>query len=247
MGDVEIREDGLAYCKVCGYPRQSRVQFPWGVQTPRCLCLCEQEQLKREQAEEKERRRREIIRQNRREAFPDASYLNMTFENADSDNLINIAHRFVDNFDKLKKTGQGLIFLGTVGCGKTYASACIVNALVEKGYKCRFTSFADILRDANHGEELTHYDLVVFDDFGVERWTDYSKEIVCSVINKLYVANVSCILSSNITINEFNQPNDIATARITSRLKERCFPVVSNHKDRRTAKTDDIKNLLGID
>ena len=246
LGNVEIREDGLAYCKTCGHPKQVRVKFPWGEETPRCVCKCEQEQIEREKAEEREQRRRELIRQNRHEAFPDKSYFNKTFKNADNDNLIEMSRRYVENFDKLRKGGNGLIFLGPVGCGKTYAAACIINALIDKGYKCKFTSFADIIKAKGQSDELLDFDLVVFDDFGVERWTDYGKEIVCSVINQLYAANIPCILTSNFTPDEFDHPSDMAMQRILSRLKERCLPLISRHADRRASNQSDIKNILGI-
>lgn len=40
---------------------------------------------------------------------------------------------------------KGLLLYGGVGTGKTFAAACIVNALIDTGRPCLMTNFARVL------------------------------------------------------------------------------------------------------
>ena len=91
-------------------------------------------------------------------------------------------------------THIGCLFWGGVGTGKSYLAGCIANALMEKEIPVHMTNFALILNDLaasfeNRNEyisRLCRYPLLILDDFGMERGTEYGLEQVFNVIDSRY-------------------------------------------------------------
>lgn len=235
QGDY-VGEDGLLYCAKCNTPKQCRVTIFGEERTPMCLCLCETEKMKREEAE---RNRIERERTLRRVCFTEQEMQTWTFANDDgeSSQVISIAKKYVENFDKMRKDGKGLLLFGTVGNGKTFAAACIANALIDKDYPCRMTTFSDIAKDIFDGKlnphDLNKYALLVLDDLMAERKTEYMQEIVFNVIDSRYKAGLPLIVTSNLTAEAIKNPADLAYQRIFSRLLEMCVPIEVKGEDRR--------------
>ena len=179
-----------------------------------------------------------------------------TFENDDgqSSQIIMVAKNYVENFKKMREDGKGLLLFGTVGTGKTFAAACIANALIDKGYPCLMARLSDIAQGIFDGDFTCHdfnkYPLLILDDLGAERKTEYMQEIVFSVIDSRYRARLPLIVTSNLTAEAIKNPADIAYQRIFSRLLEMCLPVECNGEDRRRKilKRDfgQYKDLLGL-
>lgn len=82
-------------------------------------------------------------------------------------------------------------------------------------------------------DSLESYDLLIIDDFGTERDTEYMNEIVFQVIDARYRSGLPMILTSNITAEELGRPDDIKNQRIYSRILDRCIPIEFTGKDRR--------------
>lgn len=234
QGDYEL--DGLLHCHKCNTPKQCRVEFFGVVKTPMCLCRCEVEKRKLAEAE---RKRIERERTMRRACFTEQEMQTWTFANDDgeSSQIIGIAKRYVENFDKMLKDGKGLLLFGTVGNGKTFAAACIANALIDKDFPCRMTTFSDIAKDIFDGKlnphDLNRYALLVLDDLMAERKTEYMQEIVFNVIDSRYRAGLPTIVTSNLTADAIKNPADVAYQRIFSRLLEMCLPIECKGEDRR--------------
>lgn len=63
----------------------------------------------------------------------DNTFFGYTFANCDGTHpCAKYAHRYVEYFTEFQKNGQGLLFWGNVGTGKTFLAGCIANALMEK-------------------------------------------------------------------------------------------------------------------
>lgn len=249
-------EDGLLYCHKCNTPKQCRVEIFDTVRTPMCLCKCETEKREREEAERKRIEFQKRVKEMRRVGFPEAEMQDWTFEHDDgeSSQIIGIARKYVENFDKMREDGKGLLMFGTVGNGKTFAAACIANALIDKGYPCMMTRFADIAQGIFDGKFTCHdfnkYSLLVLDDLAAERKTEYMQEIVFSVIDSRYRAKLPTIVTSNLTAEAIKNPADLAYQRIFSRLLEMCVPIEVKGEDRRRKILKDsfseYSELLGI-
>lgn len=62
--------------------------------------------------------------------------LHCTFDNDDGarPEITAGMKKYCENFSDLRKSGKGILLYGTVGTGKSFFAACIVNELVSKGY-----------------------------------------------------------------------------------------------------------------
>ena len=229
-------------CEKCGEPDVIRVKLlaNWFSATAMCRC---QKEAKAKQEEEKARQafRDEIVR-NKSVAFTDRAMQNCIFENDDGTNpgVRNIAVKYAEKFEKIKKSGKGLLFFGAVGNGKTFYAGCIANYLLDRGYKVLLTNIYRIEGRMRHEadrddyiDSLERYDLLIIDDFGTERDTEYMNEIVFQIIDARYRSSLPMILTSNITLEELGRPESIKNQRIFSRILDRCVPIEFTGKDRR--------------
>lgn len=253
-------ENGLLYCGKCHTPKQAKIELFNETFMPLCLCACATEKRDREIAEQKKKERLERIEENRRRAFPDLSYIKHTFEEDDKGNsrLSDIAERYVKNFESLKDKGKGLLLFGGVGTGKTFIASCIVNSLIDKGYRCLVTNMPRIINTVGgtydgrqeYIDSLNRYDLLVIDDLSAERDTEFSGEIVNQVIDSRYRSGLPLIVTTNLTSSEIKNPADVRKQRLYSRLMEMCVPVEVKGKDRRKEKLNaeygEMKELLGL-
>lgn len=128
--------------------------------------------------------------------------------------------------------------------GKSFLAACIANALIEKGTPVLMTNFSKILNQMGglYSEEryqyiasFSQFPLLVIDDLGIERRTYYALEQVYSVVDERYKSGMPLIITTNLTIREIREPEDVAHARIFSRILEMCTPVHVTGGDRRNA------------
>lgn len=256
-----IGEDGLLYCGNCHTKKQTEVNIFGAVRRPMCLCKCMTEKRDAEEAamkrEEFERRTKEY----RKTGFPESDMQNWTFENDDMANerITKAMRNYVDNFAELRKHGKGLLLYGSIGKGKTYAACEVANALIDKGYPVLVTNFARLTNTIQgkfegkqeYIDSLNQFQLLVIDDLGAERKSEYMQEIVYNIIDSRYRAGLPFIITTNMTIEEIKTPTDIGNARIYDRIIERCFPIEVNGKNRRRKKViaeyDEMKKLLGLD
>jgi len=257
--DGDYTENGLLYCGKCRTPKQCEVELFGKKRIVHCICQCKAEKLKAEEEERKRRERFMRIQALRQGGFPDAEMQKWTFEADDGTSEVSkIARNYVDNFDEMKKRGKGLLLFGNVGTGKTFISACIANALIDKGYPCLVTNFARLVNTVSgmydgkqdYIDSLNNFDLLVIDDLASERDTEYMGEIVQNIIDSRYRSNLPLIVTTNLTSEELKKPVEIRKQRIYSRLFEMCVPVEVKGKDRRKQKLreeyGEIGNLLGL-
>lgn len=253
-------EDGLLYCGKCHTPKQVRQPLLGEMKVLHCACKCSVERNKREAEEQRKRDRMQYLDSMRRTGFPDAEMRKWTFDNDDGGNskIIDIARKYVDNFDAMRSQGTGLLLYGNVGCGKSFAAACIANALIDRGTPCMMTNFSRIinrLQESFDGRQkyidnLSRFDLLVIDDMAVERNTEYVWENVMNIVDSRYRSGLPLIVTTNLTIGELADPSDIRRQRVYSRLKEMCVPIEVTGADRRTRKMErnimSAKELLGL-
>ena len=252
--------DGLIYCGSCRTPKQVNFEVNGRKLTPFCMCKCEAEKYEKEKAEEKARALREQIERNRRAGFPEVQMQTWTFEKDDRANakISDICQRYVENFTKMKAKGKGLMFLGGFGTGKTFLAACIANALLDEGFSVLMTNFPRLINTI-HGmregkqeyiDSLNKYSLLIIDDLGVERQSEYVAEIVQNIIDSRYRAGLPVVITTNLSPNDFRETQDIAKSRLYSRISEMCLPLIVNGVDRRKANAADsdreLAELLGL-
>ena len=249
--------DGLLYCGKCRTPKQFRMDAPplEGRLLP-CPCRCEQERIDRETAEQEAHRHRQTVVDLKRRGFTDPAMRDWTFAN---DNgkcpQMKHAHFYVEHWDTMLAENIGYLLWGGVGTGKSYFAGCIANALMEQEITVRMTNFALILNDLTASFEgrneyisqLCRALLLIIDDFGMERGTEYGLEQVYNVIDSRYRSKKPLIVTTNIPLHDLQHPQDTAHARIYDRLLEMCAPIrFSGENFRKTTAQDKLARLKNL-
>jgi DNA replication protein DnaC len=252
-------KDGLLYCGKCNTPKESRKMFLGSERLFACLCACQAEKLRIKEEEDEKQRLIERIIFNKGNAFNDVSLLKNTFDQDDNSLpvITNACKRYVDNFASFFKEGRGLLFHGLVDGGKTFFADCILNALLDQGYPCKATSFPDLASKSFADFDKTDfytsfnsYDLLLIDDMGTERRTDYMQEIIYGVIDTRYTAKLPMIITTNLSLEDIKRPEDISNKRIFSRILERCHPIEIRQTEHRlkNGRNEFVKtrHILGV-
>lgn len=233
-------KDGLLYCQSCHMPRQCTVTL-FG--EPRivpvmCHCMEEKEALRKreveQQAQSAERSRLRDL------CFSEPALFACRFEKAKPSPLIDRARRYVERFDRLYSENIGAMFTGEVGSGKTFAAACVANALIDRCISVRMRSLPRLLVELQTRweksvllGELEACNLLILDDLGSERASDYALEQLFLVIDTRYRAGKPLIITTNLTAEELKNPADLRFERIYDRISELCVTVVAPGHSRR--------------
>ena len=258
--DEYLGEDGLIYCSKCRTARQRRIAFAGKMIEPRCMCACQTAAYEQQEQERKHREFLDKIEKNRSIGLTDPMLRKHTFENDLGYNpkQMDMAKQFVRHWDEFKKDSMGLLLWGPVGTGKSFIAGCIANALLDQGVPVMMTNFARLLNrltDMYAGDRNAYIDsfnsfpLLIIDDLGVERNSEFAREQVFSVIDSRYRSQLPMIVTTNLTPEQMRNPEDLARARIYDRVLERCTPIrVDSQNIRKQIKMDNLKKskqLLG--
>ena len=250
-------EDGLLYCGKCRKPKEA--YFPkesaaWlGRDRHSAECDCQRAERERREAAEKQRSHREAVERLKRQGFTDPAMQGWTFEN-DNGKCPQMGHArfYVENWEAMKELNAGYLLWGGVGTGKSYLAGCIANALMEQEVAVCMTNFALILNDLaasfkdrnEYISRLCSFPLLILDDFGMERGTEYGLEQVYNVIDSRYRSKKPLIVTTNLTLEDLQHPEDTAHARIYDRLIEMCSPVrFTGENFRRTTAQEKMERL----
>ena len=250
--------DHLIYCTKCHTPRQGRYTLQGRVFMPPIRCKCQQEIYDQKEARRKLSERQAEIKRMKASGLQDKSLYDYTFEkDAGINPEMHLAHKYVENWDDMKARSSGLLLWGDVGTGKSFFAGCIANALLEKGVPVLMTNFSRILNTLSgmHFEDknqfidsLNRYSLLIIDDLGIERNSEFALEQVFNVINSRYRSKKPLIVTTNLTLEELNKPTDMAHSRIYDRILERCAPIRINNrnirKDNASANLQEAKKIL---
>ena len=209
-----------------------------------CLCRCAAEKLEKEREEYRVKEELLNIQKMKSAGLQDRTFYNYILDRCDAsqENAV-YAKRYVEHFSEMVQTGQGLLFWGNVGTGKTFLAGCIANALLEQKIPVLMTSFPKILNalgglySSERNEylaSLNHYTLLVIDDMGIERESQYTAETIYTVIDERYKSGKPFIITTNIQLDALKNPQDVEHARIYDRIMERCMPVFFGGKNYRS-------------
>ncbi len=253
-------EDGLLYCGVCHKPKEAwfpegRIMF--GRDRHPSECECRKKEREKRESEERQKEHAAAVERLKENGFTDLGMREWTFANDSGRNLqMRVAHAYVEHWDEMKAGSHGCLLWGSVGTGKTYLAGCIANALMEREVPVRMTNFAAILNDLTgtlngrnaYIERLCSFSLLILDDFGMERGTDYGLEQVYNVIDSRYRSRRPLIVTTNLTLEELQNPADRAHQRIYDRVLAMCTPVccsgINFRKEQAQRNMESLKALL---
>ena len=232
-----IGEDGLLVCGKCGTPKQRRIEVPFRDEpmVVRVMCACEERAAReREEREERERERERAARERKR-CFTSAPVLAAsTFEADDGKNprISAACERFADTFDH--GDPRGLLLYGDVGSGKTFMAAAIANRLIDRGFSVLQTDIgtvATIMESSFDGrarnlDRILGHDLLVIDDIGAQRSTEYMMQHVYSVVDGCYRRGTPMVVTTNLDPERIAQlRGDGPWGRVLDRILEVCYPI----------------------
>lgn len=196
------------------------------------------------------RRRRQFELQSKfRSSRIPERYLGKTF----ADYKVDSSNREAVEFAKQALNSEaGAYFFGECGTGKTFLAALIAQDFLDDGKTVLFAKVPSLLDDIKatfegKGRELDLLDelraakLVVLDDFGMEKSTQWAGATLCKIIDMRYDNPTGrTIVTSNLSPKELaarlNNASDGANlngSRIADRLREICKPILLKGTTRR--------------
>lgn len=233
--------DGLVYCSKCHSARQTSKQLAGRTFTPYIMCNCQRETYEKEKAEREHDEFLRTISQMKSSGLQDKALYDYNFSNDSGINPeIKHAYTYVEKWSEMKQNSTGLLLWGDVGTGKSFFAGCIANALLEQGVPVLMTNFAKILNtltgmfseDRNQFiNSLNQYSLLIIDDLGIERNSEFALEQVFNVIDSRYRSKKPMIITTNLTLSELKNPSDLMRKRIYDRILENCIPLKINNQN----------------
>lgn len=135
--------------------------------------------------------------------------------------------------EDFSEDSKGLRLVGNYGCGKTHLTAAIIHRLAEKGIGGVFVVVPELLRAIRRGFNQPNEDsekivkltekapLLVLDDLGAEKPSDWVREQLYVIINRRYENMLPTVITTNCTMKELV---DRVGQRTASRIIEMTTP-----------------------
>ena len=182
--------------------------------------------------------------------------LNSTFENYKITNKNKKAYENAKKYaNKLinGETDKGLFITGTYGVGKTYLASCIANETIKNKNTVVFGTLIQLLdyikdtykdSDMSDKEYLNLYssvDLLIIDDLGKEKPTEWVLEKLFLIVNNRYNNYLPIVITTNYNRNQLRErlcvnKNYSMVDSIISRLYEMCGGIEIKDEDHRMSK-----------
>ena len=232
--DDDYIKNGLIICGKCNTPKQkieTLFEKEWIIPV---ACECKKEYLKQEEEKKAAEKARQRILNLRQKGIADEVCNDWTFQNDKGYNpkATQTAKRYVDKWAEVKEKNIGLLFYGDVGTGKSFIAYCIANALIDKGIPVLATNLPKLISkiQSSYGDQteiinqVERAELLLLDDLGVERNSDFALEKVFEIIDTRIKSGKPLIVTTNLSPNDF-KTNELKFKRIFDRIIGVTVPV----------------------
>lgn len=131
---------------------------------------------------------------------------------------------------------RGLLFMGSVGVGKTHLAVSILKGLTERGFKCLFYEFGSLLKEIQDSynpntfsselgvlSPVLNADVLVLDELGASKPTDWVRDTMAHVINSRYNDKKLTVFTTNYLDERRRDGEEVLEDRIGTRLRSRLF------------------------
>ncbi len=157
-------------------------------------------------------------------------FQNKTFDNFESERFptaYKVCRDYVINYKKNIDEGNSLFLVGGVGTGKTHLAYAILQNLVRRGVAGLASTVPELMSDLRPGSEsrggintLKTIELLVLDDLGSQKISDWVTEQLFIIINARYSNMLPIIVTSNVFPEQLESIP--GWKRIVDRLLEMC-------------------------
>lgn len=131
---------------------------------------------------------------------------------------------------------RGLLFMGSVGVGKTHLAVSILKGLTERGFSCLFYEFGSLLKEIQDSYNVNtqtselgvlspvlNAEILVLDELGASKPTDWVRDTMAHVINTRYNDKKLTIFTTNYTDERRTDREEVLEDRIGTRLRSRLY------------------------
>ncbi len=148
--------------------------------------------------------------------------------------LIKWVTNFIKEYDYGKNI-KGLYLHGNFGCGKTYILSACFNEMKKRGFRTKIVYLPELLRTIKGDfeamndimDELCNIDILLIDDIGAEKVTDWGRdEILGTILQSRMNEHKTTFFTSNFTIKELEEHlsnkgvDKVKANRIIERIKQ---------------------------
>nr|DAW44944.1 MAG TPA: Replicative helicase [Bacteriophage sp.] len=257
-------DENFLMCGNCHTRKQTIINIPYmgkgKIKVP-VLCKCGSKKREEKEKQEKEKQRLIRIKNIKEQCIAYPQYLNNKISNDDRNNvkISEAVLRYINKWDEIYSKNIGILFYGNVGIGKTFYAGCIANALIEKEIPVIMTNIPYLVTSISKDYEINkayilnriaNIPLLILDDFGEERITDYEFEKVQEIIDTRYRSEKPLIITTNLSPKTFKDPQDLRFKRVYDRILAMCHPINVSGDSHRQAKAkkmrEEAKNILNM-
>ncbi len=265
-----IENSGIEYnysrrCSICGSPYMKNTMLPEEMikilgekirYIPSCKCHENFFERKIEELSLKADKERILNKGHKYKDFSviDNKFLNSTFEKAYHTKNLALCRKYAEAF-LTKDVQVGLILYGSPGTGKSFDSACIANYLMEHGKSVLALNLGLYLNrlklewsniEIEVLRKVAECDLLIIDDFGAEKPSDWLIEKAYLLIDTRYKSEKPMIISTNLKykVKCSCDISEIFGFRVKDRIREMCYEIYYDGKSRRKEANLKFKELM---
>lgn len=187
-------------------------------------CKCQQAVIDGTAKSERDAERIAKIKDNKYSCFPAAALHQETFSKWGNDNKhLQAAKKYCQKFNEMWDSGKGLVLCGRAGAGKSIASICLANELLERGFSVKYKvqpeiEFEDIEYRNTMLKDLISCNVLIIDDLNLSELKKYGREIIFYILESRIKAKRPTIITSNITKAGLQHPTNAQDKRICDRI-----------------------------
>ncbi len=131
---------------------------------------------------------------------------------------------------------RGLLFMGTVGVGKTHLAVSILKGLTERGFGCLFYESGSLLKEIQGSYNVNtqtselkllapilEAEILVLDEIGATKPSEWVRDTMANIINTRYNDKKLTIFTTNYLDEKRNEREETLEERIGVRLRSRIY------------------------
>jgi len=163
--------------------------------------------------------------------------LPLRFRDKTLENYKNINPKILEYISR--ENPNSLLLTGKSGTGKTHLAIGLYKKIILKNKTVKFIPFIEMIHEIKNSintdinskiDSFTKYDYLIIDDLGSEKTTDWIKEILYLIFDRIYREMRNVIITTNMTSSEMSERYDY---KIVSRFSEMGYAITFNGKDYR--------------